>query len=47
MPRHLNRGMDAGAISAADAKVRQTVEHILSEIETRRDAAVRVLWTFD
>ena len=43
MPRHLKRGMDASAIKAADAKVRETVESILAEIETRRDAAVRDL----
>src|ERR1700759_2553417 len=43
MAQYLKRGMDAGAIKAADAKVRETVEHILTEIETRRDAAVREL----
>jgi sulfopropanediol 3-dehydrogenase len=43
MPRYLKRGMDASAIKAADAKVRETVESILAEIETRRDAAVRDL----
>jgi sulfopropanediol 3-dehydrogenase len=43
MPRFLKRGMDAGAIKAADLKVRQTVESILEDIETRRDAAVREL----
>jgi sulfopropanediol 3-dehydrogenase len=43
MPRYLKRGMDASAIKAADAKVRETVETILSDIETRRDAAVRDL----
>jgi sulfopropanediol 3-dehydrogenase len=43
MPRYLKRGMDASAIKAADAKVRETVEHILAEVETRRDAAVREL----
>jgi sulfopropanediol 3-dehydrogenase len=43
MPRYLKRGMDASAIKAADAKVRETVEGILTEIETRRDAAVRDL----
>jgi sulfopropanediol 3-dehydrogenase len=43
MAQYLKRGMDAGAIKAADAKVRETVEHILAEIETRRDAAVRDL----
>jgi len=43
MPRFLKRGMDAGAIKAADAKVRETVEQILEQIETGRDAAVRAL----
>src|SRR6266852_3558163 len=43
MPRHLKRGMDASAIKAADAKVRETVEGILEQIETGRDAAVREL----
>jgi sulfopropanediol 3-dehydrogenase len=43
MARYLKRGMDAGAIKAADAKVRETVETILSAIEERRDAAVREL----
>ena len=43
MPRFLKRGMDAGAIKAADAKVRETVEGILGEVETRSDAAVREL----
>jgi sulfopropanediol 3-dehydrogenase len=43
MPRFLKRGMDASAIKAADAKVRETVEQILEQIETRRDAAVRDL----
>jgi len=43
MARHLKSGMDAGAIKAADAAVRQTVEQILGEVETRRDAAVREL----
>src|ERR1700688_2140951 len=41
MPRHLKRGMDASAIKATDAKVRETVEQILAEIEARKDAAVR------
>ena len=40
MPRHLKRGMDASAIKAADAKVRETVEAILADIEARKDAAV-------
>src|SRR6266702_3447761 len=43
MARYLKRGMDASAIKAADAKVRATVETILAEVETRRDAAVREL----
>src|ERR1700693_4510207 len=40
MPRWLKRGMDASAIKAADAKVRATVEDILSQIDARKDAAV-------
>ena len=40
MPHHLKRGMDAGEIKAADAKVRETVESILADIEARKDAAV-------
>ena len=48
MPRWLKRGMDASAIKAADAKVRETVEQILADVEARRDAAVRELSeTFD
>jgi sulfopropanediol 3-dehydrogenase len=43
MPRHLKRGMDASAIKEADAKVRETVEQILADIEARKDAAVREL----
>jgi len=43
MPRFLKRGMDASAIKEADTKVRQTVEQILEQVETRRDAAVRAL----
>jgi len=43
MPRYLKRGMDASAIKAADAKVRETVEQILAQIEERGDAAVREL----
>src|SRR5437660_1087081 len=43
MARYLKRGMDASAIKAADAKVRETVENILAEVEARRDAAVRDL----
>jgi sulfopropanediol 3-dehydrogenase len=33
--------MDAGAIKAADAKVRETVEAILAQVEDRKDAAIR------
>ena len=33
MPRYLKRGMDASAIEAADAKVRQTVEGILDDVK--------------
>ena len=43
MPRHLKRGMDASAIKEADAKVRETVEQILADIDARKDAAVREL----
>src|SRR3981189_313739 len=43
MIRYLKRGMDAGAIKAADAAVRATVESILAEVEARRDVAVREL----
>jgi sulfopropanediol 3-dehydrogenase len=43
MPRFLKRGMDASAIKAADAKVRETVEQILGAIEERGDVAVREL----
>src|SRR3989454_1613802 len=43
MARHLKRGMDAGAIRAADAKVRETVEQILGDIEARGEQAVRDL----
>jgi sulfopropanediol 3-dehydrogenase len=43
MAKHLKRGMDASAIKAADAKVRETVEDILAQVETGGDAAVRKL----
>jgi sulfopropanediol 3-dehydrogenase len=43
MARYLKRGMDASAIKAADAKVRETVENILAEIEARGEDAVREL----
>ncbi len=43
MARHLKRGMDAGALEEADAKVRQTVEAILAEVKTKGDQAIRDL----
>src|SRR5215472_489029 len=43
MARHLKRGMDASAIKAADAKVRETVEGILADIDARGEEAVRDL----
>ncbi len=43
MARWLKRGMDAGAIKAADAKVRETVENILAQVDERKDAAIREL----
>ncbi|MGH6737927.1 MAG: histidinol dehydrogenase, partial [Bradyrhizobium sp.] len=43
MPRWLKRGMDAGAIKAADVKVRETVEDILAQVDERKDAAIRDL----
>jgi sulfopropanediol 3-dehydrogenase len=41
MPHHLKRGMDAGTIKAADAKVRETVENILAQVEEHKDQAIR------
>ncbi|HEY0223479.1 MAG TPA: histidinol dehydrogenase [Pseudolabrys sp.] len=43
MPRHLKRGIDASALKAADAKVRETVEGILAQVEERKDTAIRDL----
>ncbi len=43
MARYLKRGMDAAAVKAADAKVRETVEGILAQVEERKDAAIRDL----
>ena len=43
MPRYLKRGMDAGAIKAADLKVRETVESILAQVDDKKDAAIREL----
>ncbi|MEX0730798.1 MAG: histidinol dehydrogenase [Aquisalimonadaceae bacterium] len=43
MVRYLKKGKKPTEIAAADAKVRQTVEAILSDIELRGEAAVREL----
>jgi sulfopropanediol 3-dehydrogenase len=43
MPRHLKRGMGASAIKAADAKIRETVEGILAQVDAHKDAAIREL----
>src|SRR5918912_2031997 len=43
MARYLKRGKDVGEIRAADEKVRETVETILADIESRGDMAVREL----
>jgi sulfopropanediol 3-dehydrogenase len=43
MARFLKRGMDASAIKAADAKVREAVEGILAQVDERKDAAIREL----
>ncbi len=43
MAKHLKRGRDAKEVAANDAKVRATVEGILSDVETRGDAALREL----
>lgn len=40
MARYLKRGLDVSEVKAADAKVRQTVESILADIEARGDDAV-------
>ena len=40
MARHLKRGRDAKEVAANDAKVRATVEGILTDVETRGDAAL-------
>src|ERR1700681_2719139 len=37
------RGVEASAIKAPDAKVRETVEHILADVEARGDVAIRDL----
>ena len=43
MARYLKRGMDASAIKAADANVRETVESILAQVEERKEVAIREL----
>ena len=43
MARYLKRGKDVSEIRAADEKVRETVETILADIESRGDMAVREL----
>src|SRR3974390_1236279 len=43
MTRYLKRGMDAAAVKAADTKVRETVEQILTQGDDRKDAAIREL----
>ena len=43
MATYIKKGIEAGEIAQADAKVRATVEGILSDIETRGDPAVREL----
>ena len=43
MPTYLKRGKDAGERAEADARVRETVEEILGDIERNGDAAVRRL----
>ena len=43
MARWLKRGMDAGEIKIADAKMRETVEGILGQVEDHKDAAIREL----
>ena len=43
MITYLKRGKSASDVAEADAKVRQTVEKLLADIERRGDAAVREL----
>jgi sulfopropanediol 3-dehydrogenase len=43
MAQWLKRGSDSEAVKSADKQVRETVEGILADIETRGDAAVREL----
>ena len=43
MATYIKKGIEAGEIEQADAKVRATVEGILTDIETRGDHAIREL----
>ena len=43
MATYIKKGIEAGEIAQADAKVRATVEDILSDIETRGNRAIREL----
>ena len=43
MATYIKKGIEAGEIAKVDAKVRATVEGILSDIETRGDPAIREL----
>ena len=43
MATYIKKGIEADEIAHADAKVRATVEDILSDIETRGDPAIREL----
>jgi len=43
MARHLKRGGDAKEVAANDARVRATVEGILTDVEMRGDTAIREL----
>ena len=43
MATYIKKGIEAGEIAQADAKVRATVEGILSDIEVRGDPAIREL----
>ncbi len=43
MARYLKRGIDASVIKAADAKVRETVESILADVDARKDETVKDL----
>ena len=43
MARYLKKGKGAAEVAESDAKVRNTVESILADIESRGDDAVREL----